>query len=290
VRARIHRAAGFVRRPLICRALDEQNRHSTRSVVAADGPVVSITTHGKRLATAYYTLESIAAGQQLPSRLILWVEHPLLAKGLPENLLRLVQRGLEVRGADGHGPHTKYLPAVLANPEPTCALVTADDDQLYPTHWLRKLAESANAMPEIIHCFRSHVVGLDDSGTLAPYQSWDSCRTRSASHLNFATGVGGVIYPISMQRALARLGTSFVPFCPRADDIWLKAVALRERIMVRQIVPLPSRFYNLRDTRGSSGLAHYNNAGGGNDIQLAATFTPDDLAFLRECAAREATA
>lgn len=290
VRARIHRAAGFVRRPLICRALDEQNRHSTSSVVAPDGPVVSMTTYDKRLATAYYTLESIAAGKQLPSRLILWVEHQLLAQGLPDTLMRLVRRGLEVRGADEHGPHKKYLPAVLSNPDPDRALVTADDDQLYPAHWLRKLSESSQAMPEVIHCFRGHVVEFRADGTLAPYRSWGGCRSQSPSHLNFATGCGGVIYPIRMQRALARLGTSFVPFCPRADDIWLKAVALRERIMVRQIVPLPSRFYNLRDTRGTSGLAHYNNAGGGNDIQLAATFTPDDLAFLRECAAREATA
>jgi hypothetical protein len=93
-----------------------------------------------------------------------------------------------------------------------------------------------------------------------------------------------------MQSVLAKLGTAFSDCCPRADDIWLKAVALRERIMVRQVVPAHARNDDLRETRGQSGLAHYNISGGGNDIQLAATFTPDDLAFLRECAAREATA
>lgn len=60
--------------------------------------------------------------------------------------------------------------------------------------------------------------------------------------------------------------------------------------MVRQVVPAPARNYDLRETRGQGGLALHNNAGGGNDIQLAATFTQDELAFLRECVARESAA
>ena len=290
IQARIKRSLGFARRRIAYRKLERQNLESTTPIVAPGGPIVSVTTFGKRLTTAHYALECIAAGEQLPSRLVLWIEHDLIANGLPDTLKRLIARGLEVRGTEDLGPHKKYLPQVTSNPSPSMPLVTADDDQLYPRHWLRTLVESATERPELIHCFRAHRIGFTPDGQLAPYRSWKPCMTRRPSHLTFATGCGGVIYPIRMQSVLAQLGTSFADCCPRADDIWLKAVALQERIMVRQVVPAPARNYDLRETRGQSGLAHYNNAGGGNDIQLAATFTPDDLAFLRECAARESTA
>ena len=290
IEARIKRSLGFARRHIAYRKLERQNLESTKPIVAPGGPIVSVTTFGKRLTTAHYALECIAAGEQLPSRLVLWIEHDLLANGLPDTLKRLIARGLEVRGTEDLGPHKKYFPQVISDPSPSMPLVTADDDQLYPRHWLRTLVESADELPELIHCFRAHRIGFKPDGQLVPYRRWAHCMTRRPSHLNFATGCGGVIYPIRMQSVLARLGTAFSDCCPRADDVWLKAVALRERIMVRQVVPAPARNYDLRETRGQSGLALYNNSGGGNDIQLAATFTQEDLALLRECAVREATA
>ncbi|MFT3906443.1 MAG: hypothetical protein QM718_09085 [Steroidobacteraceae bacterium] len=262
------------------RSLHERNLHSTQPVVAAGGPVVSLTSYGRRLASVFYTLESIGAGQLLPSRLVLWVDASLLQHELPAALQRLMRRGLEVRGTRDVGPHTKYFPQVMSEPHAQAPLVTADDDILYPTHWLEELARAASWRPELIHCFRAHVIRLDYQGQLAPYATWPRCHSTQPSHLHFATGVAGVIYPPAMQAALRSEGDRFARCCPKADDIWINVTALRRRIQVRQIVPLGARFYELPGTR-TGALARDNVQGGGNDRQLAATYGSDDLKMLK---------
>jgi hypothetical protein len=70
-------------------------------------------------------------------------------------------------------------------------------------------------------------------------------------------------------------GTSFQDYCPKADDIWLHAQAIRAGYKIRQIrkkrlcspyIPGSQRL----------ALAHENNYGG-NDRQIAATYTSEDI-------------
>jgi len=84
-----------------------------------------------------------------------------------------------------------------------------------------------------------------------------------------------------MRAMLREAGLAFRDCCPRADDIWLNVQALRAGLPVRQLTPLPTAFYELPGTREQA-LARSNNAGGGNDRQLSATYTDADLQTLRK--------
>lgn len=267
-------------RPVWMRRLLRRNLDSTEPIVGVDGPVVSLTTFGPRFETVFYTIESIGCGELKPSRLILWVEHPLMARDLPPALLRLTKRGLEVRATEDIGPHKKYFPYVMSEVSPERPLVTADDDVLYPHDWLSGLARSSAAFPEAIHCYRAHAVAFAADGQLAPYRQWPACRTDQPSHLNFSTGVSGVLFPVAMQGALRDAADGFLACCPRADDIWLKATAWRARIPVRQVTRFGRTFFEIPGTR-AHGLAKSNVEGGSNDQQLLRTFTPAELEALR---------
>lgn len=279
VRAKTLRTIKRLVRPALLGRLDAANQYSASPVVGEGGPVVSLTSHGSRLAQVHYTLESIAQGELLPSRLVLWLDYALLERGLPAPLQRLVNRGLEVRGTTDVGPHTKYFPQVMSEAAPSLPLVTADDDILYPRYWLQALRAHAQRYPGAAACFRAHEVTLATGPSLAPYAQWRGCQTSMPSLRHFLTGVSGVCYPVSLQLALRDAGNGFLMTCPRADDIWLNLVALRSGHPVAQVTPLGRRFFELPGTR-EAGLARGNVQGGGNDRQLAASYTAADLARL----------
>lgn len=266
------------------RWLDSRNRHSVEPVVQDDGPVVSLTTFGARWERVHYALESIGSGRLRPSRLLLWVAPSLLETALPETLKRLRRRGLEVLSCEDVGPHTKYFPAVsLLKLE--CSLVTADDDVLYPVDWLERLRDAALNRPSHVVAHRARSICFGEDGRLAPYVQWRHCESVSPSPLHFALGVGGVLYPAAMQQALREAGDGFRSCCPRADDVWLKFVALRNGVDVVQIERSPPVVTDLPGTRGA-GLARHNVSGGGNDTQIQATFDATALALLREAWSR----
>lgn len=278
---RFERIFKKIYRPILMRKLRDINRRGSAKIIAEGGPIVSLTTFGQRIHTVFYTIETIGRGTLLPSRITLWVDSSIMAKPLPESLQRLQNRGLEICETEDLLSHKKYFPEVCSARDTEQPFVTADDDVFYAPYWLSLLYASYQQDPLSIHCFRAHRVEFDAAGGLIPYSRWPKCLNDQASHLHFATGVSGVLYPPIMRRALRDAGLTFRDYCLRADDIWLFAHALRTRTKVRQIFKVPKRFYEIPGTT-SGALAEYNNGLGGNDAQLKATLTEDDLQFLRE--------
>jgi hypothetical protein len=262
------------------RTLARRNRTSTQTVTGEAPVCVSLTTYGKRLQSVYLTIESIAAGGLRPARLILWLDDPAAAAALPEELERLVGRGLEIKLTENLGPHTKYYPYVSGEDDGGLALVTADDDILYPSNWLAGLVDGHRRHPGDVICYRAWVVRIDN-GAVAPYDSWDPCRSTEPSVRNFATGVSGVLYPPPMIGEIAAAGTAFLESCPAADDIWLHAMALRSGRRIRQVKAHPQHFPLIPDTQ-DMGLSQSNFVGRRNDLQAAATYGPEDIELMDE--------
>jgi hypothetical protein len=94
------------------------------------------------------------------------------------------------------------------------------------------------------------------------------------------TGASGVIYPAALLPALKAAGTHFEKCCPRGDDIWLHAQALRAGFRVRQIKRRAVLFFLIPGTQES---ALFNeNMFNGNDPQIARTYTKNDLDLIAE--------
>jgi hypothetical protein len=269
-------------RPLWMARLERRNRQAHEPLLSSDGPVVSLTTYEPRWHSVHHTIESIGSGRLRPSRLVLWVAPPLLDGALPAPLQRQVARGLEIRPCDDVGPHKKYYPIVNESVD-TRALVTADDDVLYWSDWLESLVAASLRQPDLIHAHRASVMSFDVRGRFLPYREWPPCRSTRPSPLHFFTGVGGVLYPPRMQEALRRAGDGFRVCCPRADDIWLNAVAWRNGFAVRQTRVFSAQLFEVPGTR-AHGLAQHNREGGGNDRQLEATYSTEERAALQALA------
>lgn len=254
------------------------NRISRESILDSSGPVVSLTTHSTRIRTVHLAIESIAHGVQKPSRLILWISEPGTFHSLPPALKRLQDRGLELRLTEDMGPHTKYYPYLEMENEYGAPLVTADDDVFYPPYWLETLMKVHRTNPSVIHCYRVRLMRLNQYH-FEPYSSWNTCSTLEPSHLNFILGVDGVIYPFAFLNHLKSHGNAFIQSCPTADDIWLTYIAYREGFKIAPILKTPDKFPSIPGTQLNR-LSKTNVNQGGNQIQLAQTFTSEDRTTL----------
>lgn len=253
------------------------NLTSSKPAVAPGGPVVSLTSFGKRAKTVGFTLESIAQGSVLPSRLLLWLDEPALLAQPSTMLARLQRRGVEVLATENWGPHKKYYPYVAAHTSFDVPLVTADDDVLYATSWLSTLMERYRRDSESVHCYRARVVGMNGQ-SLLPYATWSECSTTEPSHRHFSIGMAGVLFPPHVLQELRQRGAAFREDCPRTDDIWLNLHAQRVGAKVRQVNPRPEYFTLLPGTQ--KGALLHDNVAGGNDSALSALYRSEDLARL----------
>lgn len=271
--------ADNLRAPAFRRALARRNLRSAEAVTGDAPVIVSLTTFGHRLADVHLVIESIGAGRVRPARLILWVDDEATAAEPPEELRRLVARGLEVRATRDLGPYKKFYPA-LAERTAGQYLATADDDVLYPRHWLERLLAAALAEPELVHCYRARVIQFEGEG-LAPYDSWPKCYSAEASRVHFPTGVSGVIYPPRLLGALQDAGDAFLATAPRSDDVWLHYTAVTNGYRIRQLSAAPRHFPWIPGSQ-TVALFSTNQHQGGNDPQLRATHTAKSLALIRE--------
>jgi hypothetical protein len=239
-----------------------RNRRCDTPVVGDGAADVSLTSHGRRIRTVWRTIETIGAGTVKPRRMILWLDDPAAMAALPSSLVRLRERGLEIRLCRGYGPHTKYFPYVceIACDGADFTLVTADDDVYYPPTWLEELLRAHR--PGQVTTFRARMRSAD------PYVDWPTCTTTEASERVFATGVSGAAYPPELQRTLRERGDAFLQVCPRADDFWLHYAAVATGIPVRQVRDTAALWWSM-PVASKRGL--WDGKGTANDAIAAAT-------------------
>jgi hypothetical protein len=256
---------------------------STRPVTGNAPAVVCLTSYGARIKHVHYTIRTIANGITRPSRIILWISDAD-AHLVTTALRSLERRGLEIRLTQDYGSHKKYYAYCVSVSDSSTAefpLVTADDDVLYPTHWLSDLIDAANTEPSpVIVAHRAHRIKIQQGG-IAPYLSWDLARgTVEPSFANVATGVGGVLYPAEFVSHVGNTrNTDFMQVAPTSDDLWLHSRAIKLQIPTKQVRLDAAKV--IEHHPGIPSLSDVNVMGGNNDTTIGRLYTPDMISIIR---------
>ena len=234
--------------------------------------VVSLTTYGHRINTVYLAIASLMRQSMRANRIILWLsDEEFWGKPLPATLRLLEKKGLEIRYCEDVRSYKKLIPALREFPD--AVIITVDDDAMYDFELIDRLVRAHLAEPKTVWGNRVHRIVIDKEGRIAPYREWGHARPLEVSPLNFATGVGGVLYPPHILSEEILDESKFMTLAPTADDIWFKAMELKSGVPVKRIPPRGPE--NMDDHLGgivkfSDGLAGENVTRGRNDRTIAA--------------------
>lgn len=258
---------------LLFAVLGRRSLVATDQSTAAEDEIaaVGLASYGRRITTAWLTIESIGRGLKRPSRLILWLDLEESGRTLPWLIRRQQQRGLEVRYVPNTRSYKKIYPYAHDHERHPIPYVTADDDVLYPKRWLDGLLRSYNLFPEVVNGYRARQLCFSGD-SLARYSEWKKCDSSEASFQTFLTGVSGVIYPPPLLDSIRDAGDAFLTLAPTADDVWLHSLAVANGYKHKQLTSRALEFPTIPGTiRGS--LADVNVDGGANDRQVAAVYS-----------------
>jgi len=149
-----------------------------------DAYVISLTSWPARTQAGtpgiWVTIESLMRQTVKPDRIILWLseeEYPDGDKELPQTLLDLQRRGLEIKWTPKNTKALKkLLPAMQA--KIPANIITVDDDLVYNTRWLERLQTSHTTHPKALHANLAQYMPVQ-GGAMAPFQGsgqpyWDT--------------------------------------------------------------------------------------------------------------------
>lgn len=241
--------------------------------------IVSLTTYGKRIHDVAFTIESIMQQSMKANRIVLWLDYSFEGKQLPRYLQYQQKRGLEIAYCKDLRSYKKLIPALHRYPD--AAIITVDDDVLYEPDLLEHLIVPYLENPHYIFCHRFHKISFDEKGQVLPYIQWQlHCKDEMPSHLNFATGVGGILYPPHSLDKEVTNEDVFMDKCKYADDIWFKAMAIKKGTLVKKVFSRTelSEDYLINAAVQDISLCQINTKGDMmNDKQFKAVFTKYNL-------------
>lgn len=244
----------------------------------ANGPLISLTTYGERANKVHITLQSLFEQSCKPAKILLWLDRDEFSKeNLPEPIRQARERGVEIGFCENLRSYKKIIPTLYAYA--SNRIITVDDDIMYPPEFVAGLDAEHQRYPNHIVAYRAHVISFDEHGKLSPYRAWKKCiHNVEPSLLWFPTGAGGVLYPPNCFDPEVLDQEMFMDLCPTADDIWLKAMSLRQHRKCH-VVPgdhawsdLPPFIANTQEE-----CLAMENVDTGNDTQLRRVFDYYDL-------------
>ncbi len=196
--------------------------------------VVSLTTFPPRIGKAHLVIQSLLHQSLRPRKIVLYLslsEFP--DRVVPRALARLEGDRFAIRYVgENLKPYKKLLFALDEFPESWIA--TFDDDQLLPQDCLARLWDAASANPgTIISTVARRAVVKD--GEFLPYLEWPKVRSGEPSFWLVPLGTCGVLYPPGSLHPLTGDRRLIQELAPVQDDLWFKAMSLKQDIACRAI-------------------------------------------------------
>lgn len=189
--------------------------------------IISLTTHGKRIHSVFRTIECMFQQTYKANRIVLWLGNKEYnnINELPITLQNQIKRGLEVKFVKDIRSYTKLIYALKLFPN--AAIITIDDDILYPCDFIEKLVFSHSNHPTAICCNAVRHLELKTPKKFYPYRK-NELETKITQHYScyIAEGFAGILYPPYALSNEVFNEKIFLSLAPNADDIWFKAMAL----------------------------------------------------------------
>lgn len=190
--------------------------------------IVSLTSFPGRIQQVWKTVASLLNQTLPPRKVILYLSQEQFPdKKLPDSLIRMKKRGLEIFWCEDLKSHKKYYEAFQQFPE--SVVVTADDDIFYPENFLEQLWEAHKKFPETVICHWSHHILMDKEDHFLPYNMWEDNTGEQPSYSALAVGCSGILYPPykqAFEKTELLNADKIREYAIKTDDLWLKCMEI----------------------------------------------------------------
>lgn len=232
--------------------------------------IVSLTTYSIRINTVHLVVESLFQQLIKANKIVLWLDKNEFKniEDVPIALIRMQERGLEIKFYDNIKSYKKLIPTLKEYPNQI--IITVDDDIMYPIDFIEKLLNNYKKNSKRIYYYKGSSIGYEKRKVLS-YKKWGNKNDNLL--LNFPTGVGGVLYPPNCFHSEILNEKKFMELCPKGDDIWFKVMSLLKNTECQQIISdnFEENFLAIDSTQKIT-LYENNVLNGENDIQIAKVF------------------
>ena len=207
--------------------------------------IVSMTTIPSRLRKLALVLRSLLNQTVRPEKIVVWM-HLEMKGQIPKAVKALAEHPktrdlIQLRFTPLKSSHKKLIHTIDEFPNHT--IVTCDDDFIYHRDWLEVLYQDSLLFPNCVIAQQIRSIQRSENGQLKPYKQWRYQADLNQDPNSFlAIGGKGVLYPRQALHPDYSDVELFMRLAPKADDLWFKAMELRQNTPVRlcsKIVPEP---------------------------------------------------
>jgi hypothetical protein len=231
--------------------------------------VVSLTTFPFRISSLHLVIKSLLKQEMLPGKIFVCLskeEFPDGFESLPVELKELPPLDVEFAFIPGNiRSHKKYFAALQRFPDKI--VITVDDDHIYSKDTISRLMRLHRMFPSSVCANRVWVVTMEN-GKFVTCKKWKKLvpEQDEESNMYLALGWAGVLYPPHVYDDTIFDMDTFQRIAPLADDLWLKAVQLKNGIKVAVAKGFFVHPIELSPTQKIS-LNHLNDEQKKNDMQ-----------------------
>lgn len=204
--------------------------------------IVTLTTFPGRITVVSNVIENMLCQSMMPDKVVLYLSEenfPNRFEDLPVRLLKLMHQGLSIEWCKGDiRSYKKIIPALKQYENDI--VITVDDDLRYPVDMIEKLYDAHRKYPNAICGVRTHRITLDEKGEISPYNEWvkeDDTYVLEPRWDLFATTGAGTLFPPRVFDDEAYNLDVIREICPTADDVWVKFMAMRNKVPVVLATP-----------------------------------------------------
>lgn len=190
---------------------------------ADDNLVVSMTSYPARIKGAWVSLESLFRQDYRRFVLVLVLAESQFPRRRLPLLIRIqVLKGLRILWVKEDNKSWDHLwPAYSSYPQ--SAIVSVDDDKVFPAHLVRNLVEASLLNQGAIVGARGWAIKLKDN-EIRFGDGWVRATPNTASDALFMPPGNGSLYPVDSLPMEAGDTELMRKICPNADDVWYWAM------------------------------------------------------------------
>ena len=187
--------------------------------------VASLTTIPSRLEFLHVSLESIFNQTVMPEKVILYIGDDVDLDQIPDTVKVYQDKGLFIEKRPGNlRSHKKYYYACQEYPDH--AVITFDDDWIYPPTMVASLIETYRKYPDCVSSNWVMEMKRNEDGQLLSFQKWGFFGGKAippSLKLRALSG-SGMILPPSILPQIAFDADTFMELSPTCDESWLKII------------------------------------------------------------------